>query len=170
MPVISHRTDYCLIPRLKWKIIPPPAVIPPKPERIIRFGTYRQRLLRFPRPGILFPSALIGGFILSNVIYQVYLKPQRELFRQFYFSNLASDEPDSYFLRAWAEQMPDFPTTKEGYDDMSFRRDFEIFRNPPLIPYDVKGIPQKNNFDLEKEKLELKGLQEWSFLLPQTSM
>ena len=35
MPVVSHRTDFCLVHRLKWKIIPPPAVIPPKPERII---------------------------------------------------------------------------------------------------------------------------------------
>ena len=55
---------------------------------------------------------------------------------------MASDEPDSYFMRAWQQQLPDFPTTKEEYDDLSFRRDFEIFRPPPLVPYDVKGIPK----------------------------
>ena len=139
MAVVSHRTDFCLVHRLKWKIVPPPAVIPPKPTRIIRFGTYRQRLERFPRPRIVFPLALIGSLLLSNAIYFYWAKPKRERFRLFYFSNMASDEPDSYFMRAWAEQLPDFPTTQEEYDDLSFRRDFEIFRDPPLIPYDVKG-------------------------------
>ena len=56
---------------------------------------------------------------------------------------MATDEPDSYFARAWLEQLPDFPTDKEAYDDMSFRRDFEIFRDPPLVPYDVKGYNKK---------------------------
>ena len=56
---------------------------------------------------------------------------------------MATDEPDSYFARAWQSQLPDFPTDKEAYDDLSFRRDFEIFRDPPLVPYDVKGYNKK---------------------------
>eukprot|EP01084_Bolivina_argentea_P217271 368931_1 len=168
MPVVSHRTDFCLVHRLKWKIIPPPAVIPPKPERIIRFGTYRQRLLRFPRPGIIFPMSLVGAFIISNIFYRVWAKPRRDRFRLFYFSNMASDEPDSYFARAWMEQLPDFPTTKDGYDDMTFRRDFEIFRDPPLIPYDVKGYDKKKlkTMDLEKEKIDQRSLILGNFLCP----
>merc|ERR1712129_11211 len=97
------------------------------------------RLERFPRPGIVFPLSIAGAVIISVAHYHLYAKPQRERYRLFYFSNMASDEPDSYSALAWLEQLPDFPTTKEGYDDMSFRRDFEIFRDPPLIPYDVKG-------------------------------
>eukprot|EP01084_Bolivina_argentea_P177519 306963_1 len=154
MPVVSHRTDFCLVHRLKWKIIPPPAVIPPKPSRIIRFGTYRQRLERFPRPGIIFPICILGSFIISNGIYYFWSKPNRERYRLFYFSNMATDEPDSYFARAWHQQLPDFPTTKEGYDDMMFRRNWEIFRMPPLVPYDVKGYDKKKlkNMDLKKKK------------------
>mmetsp|Transcript_28957 Transcript_28957/g.25576 ORF Transcript_28957/g.25576 Transcript_28957/m.25576 type:complete len:170 (-) Transcript_28957:124-633(-) len=168
MPVVSHRTDFCLVHRLKWKIIPPPAVIPPKPTRIIRFGTYRQRLERFPRPGIVFPIAMVGAFIISNGVYFLYAKEHRERYRLFYFSNMASDEPDSYFMRAWQQQLPDFPTTKETWDDMSFRRDFEVFRPPPLIPYDVKGINKKKlkNLDLAKEQLKERVIFDWNFLCP----
>ena len=78
MPSVSHRTDFCLVHRLKWKIVPPPAVIPPKPTRIIRFGTYRQRLDRFPRPGIAFPLSIVAGIIISNFIYFTFAKPDRE--------------------------------------------------------------------------------------------
>ena len=143
MPVVSHRTDFCLVHRLKWKIVPPPAVIPPKPTRIIRFGAYRQRLGRFPTTGIIFGLSVTGAFIISQAINIFFATPDRERYRLFYFSNYATDEPDSYFLRAFNEQLPDFPDTKEGWDDMSFRRDFEIFRPPPLIPYDVKGYNKK---------------------------
>eukprot|EP00483_Globobulimina_turgida_P000338 UN00338 len=168
MPVVSHRTDFCLVHRLKWKIIPPPDVIPPKPTRIIRFGTYRQRLQRFPRPGIVFPIAVVGSLICSNIFYQYYSKPRRERYRLLYFSNMAVDEPDSYFARAWSEQLPDFPTTKEAYDDMTFRRDFEIFKDPPLVPYDVKGWDHTKlkGMDLEATKLKERCYMQWHFLGP----
>eukprot|EP00485_Elphidium_margaritaceum_P010779 CAMPEP_0202689360 /NCGR_PEP_ID=MMETSP1385-20130828/4643_1 /ASSEMBLY_ACC=CAM_ASM_000861 /TAXON_ID=933848 /ORGANISM="Elphidium margaritaceum" /LENGTH=165 /DNA_ID=CAMNT_0049344481 /DNA_START=46 /DNA_END=540 /DNA_ORIENTATION=- len=153
MPVVSHRTDFCLAHRLKWKIVPPPAVIPPKPERIIRYGAYRLKLKPFPTAGIAFGIPLIGSIILSQAFYYFVAKPHRERFREYYFSNIATDEPDSYFLRAWKAQLPVFPTTKEEYDDLSFRRDWEIFRAPPLVPYDVKGYNKKKgkNMDFEKE-------------------
>merc|ERR1711971_46534 len=106
---------------------------------------------------------------LTNVIYFTWAKPKRERYRLFYFSNMASDEPDSYFQRAWAQQLPDFPTTKEEWDDLSFRRDFEIFRDPPLVPYDVKGYDKSRlkNIDLAKEKLNERCINPmWNFLTP----
>lgn len=46
-------------------------------------------------------------------------------------------------MRQWAAQIPDFPQSKEEYDEMATRPWYQLFPPPPLVPYDVKGIDRK---------------------------
>ena len=73
----SHRVDFCLVHRLKWKIVPPPAVIPPKPSRIIRFPNYRQEIGFYPRTsvmlGVSWSFAVVGGYLF----YKFFAEPGR---------------------------------------------------------------------------------------------
>lgn len=78
MPHVSHRLDYCLLPKLKWKIVPPPAVIPPKPTRIIRFPNYRQQTNFFPTPKVVVAICLTSSVIAGQLVFHGYVKERRE--------------------------------------------------------------------------------------------
>ena len=58
--------------------MPPPAVIPPKPARIIRYANYRQRVGMFPRTSIMIVVPSIGAVLGTLVFYQLLAKPGRE--------------------------------------------------------------------------------------------
>ena len=78
MPQVSHRLDYCLVPKLKWKIVPPPSVIPPKPARIIRFPNYRQQMDFFPSAKTIVVICLTSSVLIGNLIYHGYQKGRRQ--------------------------------------------------------------------------------------------
>ena len=74
----SHRVDFCLVPRLKWKIVPPPAVIPPKPARIIRFANHRKDIGLYPRTSVLLGICSTFSFLGTYVFYKFFMEPNRQ--------------------------------------------------------------------------------------------
>lgn len=59
--------------------------------------------------------------------------------REYFFSVVGTDEPDSEFFRQWSANLPEFPEEKEEYQRLAAVPRQELYPPCPLVPYDVPG-------------------------------
>ena len=68
--------------------------------------------------------------------------------REFFFSVVGTDEPDSEFLRQWSNNLPEFPEDKEGYEELRTHMGHNLYPECPLVPYDVPGWDRSVKYKL----------------------